>query len=255
MNPDEYRRMFELESHYWWFVARRRLAFRLLRRALKSVDRPRVLDLGCGTGAVAAELAKCGEPIGADMSRLALDRARSRGSFGLVQADGSALPFAEATFDAAIGLDVFEHIEADQTAMNECARVLRPLGVLVLTVPAFRTLWGPHDVALHHFRRYRRREVRERLLAAGLTPVRLSYSVFFLFPLVLLIRLFEKGRRGPATASLPRVPSWMNSMLIALGGVEAALITLLPLPWGSSVVAVARKPGERETLRFVTRDS
>ena len=245
MNPDEYRRMFELESHYWWFVARRRLAFLLLNSALPGVPRPRVLDLGCGTGAFAVELAEHGEPVGADMSRLALDFARSRGSFGLVQADGSALPFQSESFDAAIGLDVFENIEADLAAITECARVLRPGGVLVLTVPAFRTLWGPHDVALHHFRRYRRREVRDRLVAAGLTPVRLSYSVFFLFPLVLLIRLFEKGRRGPAEASLPTVPRWLNSLLIRLGAVEAWLITFAPLPWGSSVVAVARKPGKR----------
>jgi len=241
VNPDEYRRMFELESSYWWFVARRRLADRLLRQALPDVDRPKVLDLGCGTGAFAVELTASAEPVGADMSRLALDYARSRGSFGIVQADGSALPFRSASFDAAIGLDVFEHIEDDQAAMNECARVLRPGGVLVLTVPAFRTLWGPHDVALHHFRRYRRRQVRDRLLAAGLEPLRLSYSIFFLFPLVLLVRLLEKGKRGPAEASLPRVPAWLNSLLIALGGLEASIIKAAPLPWGSSVVAVARK--------------
>ena len=242
MNPDEYRRMFELESHYWWFVARRRLASRLLRLGLPNIQKPRVLDLGCGTGAFAVELAEKADPVGADMSRLALDFARSRGLFVLVQADGSALPFRSATFDAAIGLDVFEHIEADLAAMTECARVLRPGGVIVLTVPAFRTLWGPHDVALHHFRRYRRGEVRERLVAAGLSPIRLSYSVFFLFPIVLLIRLFERRRRGPAEASLPSVPRWLNSLLVRLGGVEAWLITYLPLPWGSSVVAVARKP-------------
>jgi SAM-dependent methyltransferase len=248
VNPDEYRRMFELESHYWWFIARRRLAFRLLRLALSGVAGPRILDLGCGTGAFDIELGEYGEPIGADMSRLALDFARTRGKFGLVQADGSALPFKNTSFDAAIGLDVFEHIEDDLAAMKECARILRPGGVLVLTVPAFRTLWGPHDVALHHFRRYRRREVRDRLLAAGLTPIRLSYSVFFLFPVVLLVRLFEKGRKGPAEASLPTVPKWLNSLLVSLGGVEAALISLLALPWGSSVVAVARKPGSRDTL-------
>jgi SAM-dependent methyltransferase len=242
VNPDEYRRMFELESHYWWFVARRGLAFRLLRGALPRVVHPRVLDLGCGTGAFAVELAAHGELIGADMSRLALDFARSRGSFGLVQADGSALPFRSESFDAAIGLDVFEHIERDEAALAECARILRPGGVLILTVPAFRALWGPHDVALHHFRRYRRAEVKVRLKSAGLCPVRLSYSVFFLFPLVLLIRLFEKRRKGPAEASLPSVPKWLNSLLIRLGAFEAALVKIAPLPWGSSVVAVARKP-------------
>lgn len=243
MNPDEYRRMFQLESHYWWFVARRRLAFRLLRRAIGDKEQPRLLDLGCGTGAFDLDLASIGRPVGADMSRLALDFAATRGTFDLVQADGSALPFAAGSFDSVVGLDVFEHIEDDRAALKECARVLRPGGVLVLTVPAFRALWGPHDVALHHFRRYRRAEVRARLVGAGLAPERLSYSVFFLFPIVLLIRLFEKRKRGPAEASLPSVPGWLNALLIALGGLEAALICSMSLPWGSSVVAVARKYG------------
>ena len=232
--------MFELEDRYWWFVARRRLALKLLRRAIK-VASPSVLDLGCGTGAVLAALNDWAWPVGADMSRVALDLAKTRSSFALIQADGVALPLADTCLDAVIGLDVFEHIEDDAAALVECARALRPGGVLVLSVPAFRSLWGPHDVALHHFRRYRRREVRERLEAAGLTPERLSYSVFFLFPVVMLVRLLEKARPGPAQASLPSVPEWLNAGLIGLGRVEGALISQFPLPWGSSVVAVARK--------------
>lgn len=238
MNPEEYQRMFTLEDHYWWFVGRRNLALQLLRRSLPG---KRVLDLGCGTGAVLKELEGWAEPVGADFSELALQFARGKVGAGLVLADGTTLPFSAASFDACVALDVFEHIEDDRAAMAECARVLRPGGVLVLSVPAYKSLFGPHDKALHHFRRYRRSEVRARLREAGLEPVKLSYGVFFLFPLVVLTRWLDKLRPNHTEAKLPKVPGWLNKALIGLCGLESKLIQATSLPWGSSVVAVARK--------------
>ena len=243
MNADEYTKMFHLEDNYWWFVGRRRLALDLLGRFLPPVNgRPWVLDLGCGTGVVLRELRAWAEPVGLDMSLLALGFCEQRGLSRLVQGDGAKLPFATASVDAVIGLDIFEHIEDDAAALREAMRVLRPGGVLVLSVPAFQALWGPHDVALMHFRRYTRPELRERLEQAGFEVRRVGYSVFFLFPLVVVWRLFEKRKKGPAKASLVAVPKWLNSMLIWLQNVEAALVRRVDLPIGSSVVAVARKP-------------
>lgn len=241
MNPDEYTKMYELEDRYWWFVGRRGLALRLLRKYVQ-VDQPRILDLGCGTGVVLRELGAWARPVGFDMSGQALAYCRRRSIRTLVQGDGEKLPFGAGTFDAIVGLDIFEHIEDDRAAFVEAFRVLRPGGVLVLSVPAFRLLWGPHDVALHHHRRYRAAEIRDRLVAAGFLPVQVSYSVFFLFPIVVMWRLFEKLKRGPAKASLVGVPDWVNRTLIGIQNLEASIIERGRLPWGSSVVAVGRKP-------------
>lgn len=233
--------MYELEDRYWWFVGRRGLALGLLRRFVKG-ERPRVLDLGCGTGVVLGELGKWAKPVGLDMSDKALGYCRRRGLTDLVRGDGQALPFDASSFDAIIGLDIFEHIPDDRAAFAESFRILQPGGVLVLSVPAFQFLWGPHDVALHHFRRYVAPEVRSRLREAGFETPRVGYSVFFLFPVVVLWRIFEKRKKGPAKASLVKVPGWGNKILVGIQALESAIIQHVNLPWGSSVIAVARKP-------------
>ncbi len=246
MNPAEYGRMFELEDRYWWFVGRRSLALRLLKRAispeLQGAGKSRVLDIGCGTGVVSRDMGSWTEATSLDMSLLALDFCRQRGLTRLVQGDGEALPLRDGSFDGIIGLDIFEHIADDELSFRESLRTLRPGGVLVLSVPAFRSLWGPHDVALMHHRRYRRLELKAKLTKAGFQVERVSYSVFFLFPIVVLFRLFEKRKKGPAKASLAPLPKPINAALIWLQKMEARIIQSIDLPWGSSLVAVARKP-------------
>jgi len=244
MHAEEYARMHDLEDHYWWFVGRRNVALKLLRNFTKG--KPTVLDLGCGTGIISEELSHWSKPISLDMSELALAFSKSRGIVDLVQARGEWLPLRSGSVDAVLALDVFEHVENDGAALKEAFRVLRPGGVLVLSVPAFKSLWGPHDVALMHFRRYTRALMRSRLKDAGFQIPRLSYSVFFLFPVVVLIRAMEKMKRGEPHASLPKVPNWFNRALIGLQNFEAAIIAKFSLPWGSSVLAVAKKPGKAE---------
>lgn len=228
-----------LEDHYWWFVSRRRLARMLLDHWAPAVRS--VLDLGCGTGAFLQELSETKEPVGVDFSAHAVEFCRERGLRLLTQADAEALPFASASFGAVVSLDTLEHVHGDVRAVTEVARVLEPGGVFIVNVPAYRWLWGPHDEALMHHRRYTRRQVRDLLETAGLKVECASYSVFFLFLTVVVIRALDKFRRGPATVRLPKVPDWANRCLVILQDIEARLILTVPLPWGSSVVAVARK--------------
>jgi SAM-dependent methyltransferase len=242
LNPAEYDRMYALEDGYWWFVGRRQLALGLLGRF--AAPQTELLDLGCGTGVVMQHAASNFRVSGLDMSEQALRYSASRGIQNLVQADGTKLPFGAGQFGAVIALDIFEHIDQDEVAFSETFRCLKPGGVLVMSVPAYPMLWGPHDVALHHFRRYRRAELAGKLRAAGFEVPVLSFAVFWLFPLVLLSRLLDKLRSGKAEARLPSVPGWLNAALSRLQGFEGRLIfgAGVRYPWGSSLVAVARKP-------------
>jgi SAM-dependent methyltransferase len=237
--------MRELEDHYWWFVARRRLAIALLDDA--RLASPRILDGGCGTGALLAELAHRGKAYGADVAASAIEATRDRGLSGLVQCDIQQAPFVPAAFDAILVCDVLEHVEDDHQAVSEAARLLKPGGLLIIALPALRVLWSAHDEALGHWRRYAAREVRRMVEAAGLRVAKLSYGLFFLFPLALVARLVQRllrrlRREAPQTGNV-RVPGFVNRALIKLMDLENALIRRVNLPIGVSLVLVARKPG------------
>jgi SAM-dependent methyltransferase len=267
MNPEEYARMHQFEDWYWWFVARRRSALQFvadygLRRPTND-DRPttndqrpttndqapciklRILDAGCGTGALLDGLNRIPGALvfGADIAREALAFSAGRGHRRLAQTDLTALPFADNSFEIVTALDVVEHVEDDVGALREIARVLRPGGVLLMSVPAYRFLWSSHDVALHHKRRYTTHSMEPRLRKAGLTPVKLTYLLAFLFPAIALYRLADRLRqpRGEPKAHLVAIPSVINRFLIALQEAELSLARRINLPFGVTLFCVARK--------------
>jgi hypothetical protein len=123
--------------------------------------------------------------------------------------------------------------------------VLRPEGVLLATVPAYPFLWSSHDEALDHRRRYRRAELRERLAAAGFDITLCSHVMASILPVVIAVRLSERWwRRGgtPATSGYMTLPRPLNDLLARLVSLGGYLVRFVVLPFGLSIVAVARKP-------------
>src|ERR1017187_1548666 len=104
------------EKTYWWFVGRRRLVldfFARYRAAAMAADRPKVLDMGCGTGGMLEDFAATASAFGTDVSAIALQYCRTRGQQRLCFADGRWLPFHDGGFDCIVALDVIEHIDDD----------------------------------------------------------------------------------------------------------------------------------------------
>ncbi len=235
----EYERMYELEDQYWWFVARRELALQFLAPVVP--PNALILDVGCGTGKGQESFGKLGSVFGVDFSQDALMFCHARGLERIARANAEALPIQSAKFDIVVTLDTVEHIPDDYKAVSEISRILKPGGVILLNVPAYQWLWGPHDVALMHQRRYTRTQVRKLLESNGFSVERLSYHIFFLFPLVALSRFMSKFKKGEPDARLPSLPNWVESIFKIIQRGEAALIARSNLPWGSSIVALARK--------------
>jgi SAM-dependent methyltransferase len=245
MNPQEYDRMRQLEDWYWWFVARREAAVQFAEQFRPRRQPLRILDAGCGTGALLDRLmSQPGvELFGLDYSGQALAYTRGRGHVRLVQGDLTRLPFPDGTFDVITALDVVEHIRDDERALQEVYRVLRSGGVLLVSVPAFQFLWGPHDTALQHFRRYTVGEMAALMRRAGFAVAKQTYLLWLLFPAFVFQRLLTRlHRRADPKAQLVPVSGTVNRFLIGLQRIELALACRVRLPFGATVFCVARKP-------------
>ncbi len=247
MKHEEYERMYRFEDTYWWFIARRHLIVSLLEKSYPRSGSLHILDIGCGTGAMLDELAPFGDVVGADFSPEALQFCVTRGvASPLARADVRRLPFADASFDVVTAMDIIEHIDDDKAASCEIVRVLKPGGRLFVTVPAFPSLWSEHDEALHHYRRYTVPRLKDLFQRVGLTVDKISYTVTALFPPIWAYRqisnLLPKRREdGEKKANLVNFSAPVNAALLTLSQMETRLVQSLNLPFGVTVVCVARK--------------
>ena len=233
-----------MEDVHWWFVARRRIFLTVLDRYLDGTS-GRILDVGCGTGTMLRHLARYGDPEGIDVDAEAIEYCHARGLTRVAQAPADSLPFAEDTFGLVTALDVVEHVEDDRAVFREMHRVLRPGGTLLLSVPAYMFLWGRQDDINLHKRRYVAAQIRERLASAGFEVVRLTYINAILFPAIAALRLVRhllpKPRTLESDFSVP-APRPVNFLLGEIFGAERFLVKEVDIPFGVSIMAVARKP-------------
>jgi SAM-dependent methyltransferase len=224
----------ELEASHFWFSGRRELVQRLLDRHLGERVGSAV-DVGCGTGSFLTVLG-----LYADQIR-GLDPLASPSDARIVQGSAERMPFESTSVDLVVALDVLEHVD-DRTALRECARILRDGGLLVLTVPAFPSLWSRRDQLAGHRRRYRRGELIRQLKDSGFEVAETAYYQFALFPFLAVGRMV--GRRRPGVAELEeQVPSWLNATLQRVNAFEVRLGARVRWPWGSTLAVAARKNG------------
>ncbi len=242
----------QIEAVHWWFQGRRHIVGTVIAPYLpletSPGQRPRIFDVGCGTGEMLDMLSASGTVAAIDVSEQAVQRCKQRFGDVVAVAVGRVpddLP-TRGSADVLTAFDVIEHLDDDGKALRGFHRSLSDGGTLVVTVPALNLLWGPHDVLNHHRRRYTRSQLRQRLEDAGFAVIRISYFNTWLFPVVAMVRATRRLRnRGeqPEAASDFTMPSpLVNRFLLALFSSEAAVLRRCSLPIGVSLLAVCRKP-------------
>lgn len=243
MQRHTYSIMYEVEGKHWWFLGRRKIIESFIERICRDLGKrkPRILDVGCGTGANLQMLSNFGVAEGVDVSAEALDFCRARGLAKVEQGAAEALPFEDASFDLVTGLDVVEHLDDDVAGLKEMRRVLRPRGRALLFVPAFMFLWGVQDDISHHRRRYTLPELKRRLADAGFEVERATYANITFFLPILLGRVIMRltGVR-PASENNITIGA-LNGFLGWILGAESWWLRRMNFPFGVSIVCVAQR--------------
>jgi SAM-dependent methyltransferase len=233
------------EAH-WWYRARRELVAEVLGARVEMGDV--ALDVGCGTGEVMSLLRRAGATtvVGTDLSPHALVHAAARDRDGgdrrgpLLAARAEQLPFPTARVDVVVSLEVIEHVDSDLAALGEYRRVLRPGGTLLVTVPAYESLWSSHDDWAGHRRRYGAGQLARTVARAGFDVERTSYYFSFLVPPAYAVRRTPLRRLvGDADEETSGSPLVSRLMTAAARAERAVMRRTGRLPFGLSVLALA----------------
>ena len=248
----------DMQARHFWYRGRHRFLLHFTRRILRDFRgrRPAAIDLGGGCGGWVQYLAS---RAGGDFTEIALGDSSATAlslaadvlpaNSGRYQIDLLNLQWSE-RWDVAFLLDVLEHIEDDETVVRQIREALRPGGALVIATPALEWFRSGVDNMTHHVRRYARRDYLRLARAAGLELDTTRYFMFFLSPLMWLARRHTPDPAAMTPADIrayldqsDRIPAApLNDALAAIFAAETPLGDWLPFPWGTSVLAVLRRP-------------
>jgi len=243
MKEHTYPILFRVEQSHWWHTGRRKIIASFVEDICRRVTdrRPRILDVGCGTGANLLMLSQYGDAEGVDISEDALAFCRERGLANVKLGAAEKLPYEDGTFDLVTALDVVEHMDDDLAGLREMRRVLRPGGRVLLFVPTFMFLWGVQDDVSNHRRRYRLPELQRVLEQAGFEIERTTYANITFFLPILFVRKLMRLTGIKAESENNINVSALNGLFARMLGVESVILKFMNIPFGVSGLCVARK--------------
>jgi SAM-dependent methyltransferase len=229
--------LIQAEEFHFWFRSRAALIAGTIAKYFPAATS--FMELGTGAGGVLLEIRRRRPAlrlVGSELLLRGLREARKRlPGVELIQMDARRIPFIS-EFHVIGAFDVIEHIDDDETVLGQMHAALMPAGGIVITVPQHPRLWSAFDEFSGHRRRYSRRELVEKLTAAGFDVVRVTSFTSFLLPLLIAAR----RRRGAIDLARElAVPAALNRVLLGVGALERAVIRAgVSLPLGGSLLAV-----------------
>jgi ubiquinone/menaquinone biosynthesis C-methylase UbiE len=241
MDPHEYAALARVERRHWFYSGKREIVRYWIDRLAPLTASDVLVDVGAGTGLFAEEMTRRCCVIATDAENDAIKFIRERAGILPVAASATSLPIVSDAAAALTALDVIEHLDDDAAALHEFVRVVRPGGIIVLTVPALPWLWSEWDEALHHRRRYTARSLNRVVSGLPAARLHLSYiNTLALLPIVALRAARRAGVRLGSQRPEDVVPPEPLNSLLRLTFVRPAL-SRLPMPAGVSLLCILRK--------------
>ena len=231
--------MFSLENRHFWFLAKRKFADVFINPIRGEISK--ILDIGCGTGGMTHHLSKYGAVVGIDSDKSAVKYSLKR-KIKVRLGDANRMSGIKDKYDLVTLFDVLYHknIPNPKKVIKNVEAIINKGGYLLITDSAMPCLYSSHDLQLGGARRFSSSKLRKMLEQSGLNVVRISYIYFSIFPLVFLRRVIldkfvAKG------SDVEEVNPAINHFLIFLLRIEAFILKWFDFPWGSSIIALAKK--------------
>lgn len=239
-----------VEDRSFWF-RHRNACIKAAIAAYPPDDHGTIFDIGGGNGFVSLALAKAGyDMVLVEPGRSGAVSAKQRGLPHVVCATTSSARFHPCSLPAVGLFDVIEHIADEVAFLCTIRELMRPSGLLYITVPAYPLLWSADDVTAGHFRRYTRRSITRTLAETGFSIEFATYFFRFLpFPIFAL-------RTTPFILGITRKKQLILDVErdhAVRGGISATILRKLlqpevaaislgkPLKFGGSCLVVARR--------------
>lgn len=241
MEQQIYSKIDQNEIDHWWYVSRRNIIKKILDSFLSSDPNQTILEIGCGSGGNLTLLSDYGLVHAVEMNDAAREIAAHRKICAVKKGSlPDHLPF-DRNFDLVCLFDVIEHVADDTKSLREISNKLNPNGKILLTVPAFKFLWSNHDVTAHHKRRYTSKQMQSLLRDTGYNLLYVSYFNTFLFPIVVLVRAFQKLFSIESKIEFKQPQKLINMTLRKVFSSERFFLPLVTFPFGVSILLLAEK--------------
>lgn len=252
MEKKDYLLMYNMESFYWYWLGKKDLLIKLFNKYTKYNKKNKnlkILDIGCGTGSILESLKGKGELYGIDVSDFALKMCSMRGNFKLKKMDAEHLKFQNESFDVIILSDIIEHVDKDKKVIRQCYNIIKKNGIVIVTVPAHKSLWNDDDIRLKHKRRYSKKMLID--IASPFKIKKISYIYFFMYPLVMLARfaeIFIDRKKGTVELRMKKklqsgslFDVLLNWFLFKINRIENSLLMKMNFPNGVGLMMILEK--------------
>lgn len=242
MDKAYYKSYFDYERNHWWFRARSEILGSYISRHIWNEKKLKILNVGVATGATTTMLQRFGDVTSIEYEQECIDFVKDKVNFEIIHGSILELPFRDNEFDLVCAFDVIEHVADDRLAIKEMARVCKPGGSVMVTVPALMSLWSGHDDINHHFRRYTKAELLNAFEVASNGSVKFSsyFNTMLFLPIFLTRKIsmaFTRKQNKSLHSDFEKFnPGILNNILYKLMKSESAIHSAqIKLPIGVSL--------------------
>ncbi len=243
MNKEYYKEYYKNERTHWWFKIREKIILDNIKKH-STFKNPSILNIGAATGRSSEALQDIGAVTSLEYDADCCRFTNEKTGLDVIQGSILELPFTNNTFDIVCAFDVIEHVQNDQKAIDEMKRVCKNGGIIIITVPAFMSLWSEHDDINHHFRRYKASRIKQLFSCSSNILYQSYFNTFLFLPIFIfrsVSRIFKpkkkSGQEKENKSDFKQLNNKIvNSLFFQLFNMERYLLKIIRFPFGVSYI-------------------